>query len=148
MLLATSPKNSGLVLDMPAILSKVNVKYPCNLCCKPVAKNHRALCCDICDQWVHVKCNNVSPDDYELLKSSVSPWFCVKCIGCVFPGSTNLFDNALPSDSPNKLSPDDTTLNSDESLNDSVSNNDSSRAAFLNSVLLPEYLMMNLFFLH
>ena len=79
---------------MPPVLSKYNIAYPCNLCTKPVASNHRALCCDICDQWVHIKCNAVSPSDYELLKSSDSKWFCIKCIGEVFPRSTNLFSDS------------------------------------------------------
>ena len=114
---------------MPSILSKVNVKFPCNLCSKPVANNHRALCCDICDQWVHIKCNNVSPADYERLKSSESRWFCLKCIGCVFPRSTNLFDDVMPSSLP-----DDTTNLPPAGTNDG----DISKAAFLNSIFLPE----------
>ena len=30
------------------------VKYPCGMRGKPVAKNHRALCCDICIKWLHM----------------------------------------------------------------------------------------------
>ena len=124
---------------MPAILSKVSVKFPCNLCCKPVAKNHHAICCDICDQWVHIKCNNVSPADYELLKSSGSPWFCVKCIGCVFPRATNLFDDVMPSvsDDLDEVS-ESNSLNSSDTLTNSTPGDDSSKAVFLNSLLLPE----------
>ncbi len=29
-------------------------RYLCKLCSKPMRKNHRALCCDQCDQWVPV----------------------------------------------------------------------------------------------
>ena len=123
---------------MPATLSKLGVKFPCNVCCKPVAKNHRALCCDICDQWVHVKCNHVSPADYEKLKSSTSPWFCVKCIGCVFPRSSKLFDYAMPTtfqddDFDNSAT---SSYNSDTPPPDQNSSNDSSRASFLNSIFL------------
>ena len=88
---------------MPSILSKISVNFPCNLCCKPVAKNHRAICCDICDQWVHIKCNNVSPAAYELLTKSDSPWFCAKCIGFVFPFSPNLFHDSKPSEIPDNI---------------------------------------------
>ena len=118
---------------MPAVLSKINVQFPCNLCCKPVAKTHRALCCDICDQWVHIKCNNVSPSSYELLKSCSSPWFCVKCIGCIFPQSANLFDSAMPSASSDN---EDINSSSENSISESV--DDSTRAKFLNSLLLTD----------
>ena len=41
------------------------IKYPCGVCEKAVAKNHNALMCDICDKWVHIKCNCVSKDLYN-----------------------------------------------------------------------------------
>ena len=118
---------------MPFVLSKVHVKFPCNLCSKPVAKNHRALCCDICDQWVHIKCNNISPSDYELLKSSESKWFCVKCIGCIFPRASNLFNDGMPSSLP------DDADNADSSNSPPVDpeNSEASKAAFLNSLFVP-----------
>ena len=130
---------------MPAVLSKINVQFPCKLCCKPVAKNHRALCCDICDQWVHIKCNNVSPGDYELLKTSVSPWFCVKCIGCIFPGSSKLFDDAMPSsivdDAASDHDVDDDINCPPDDVPTPVTVDASARAAFLNSLFLPDPLI-------
>ena len=139
---------------MPAVLSKINVQFPCNLCCKPVAKNHRALCCDICDQWVHIKCNSVSPRDYELLKTSVSPWFCVRCVGCIFPRSSKLFNDAMPSsleDDSDHDDDSDSDSDSDSAYDDGAScpsshgaptshteDASSRRAAFLNSLFLPD----------
>ena len=32
------------------------IKFPCKICEKPVAQNHQAICCDVCDTWVHIKC--------------------------------------------------------------------------------------------
>ena len=55
------------------------------MCHKPVAINHRAVMCDRaeCQQWVHIKCGGITPEEYEELKNS-SPskktvWFCSVC---------------------------------------------------------------------
>ena len=31
--------------------------FPCSVCHQKVADSERALCCDACDQWVHVTCD-------------------------------------------------------------------------------------------
>ena len=33
--------------------------FPCGICAKAVAKNHNAVCCDICNLWVYIKCNSM-----------------------------------------------------------------------------------------
>ena len=55
------------------------VKYPCKICNKPVPRTHRALQCDECDQWVHIKCGDVSPIEYENLGKSSATWICHVC---------------------------------------------------------------------
>ena len=42
------------------------IKYPCTVCGRSVAKNHKALQCDYCDQWFHLKCNLI---DKKLMNS-------------------------------------------------------------------------------
>ena len=37
---------------------------PCGKCNRPVAKNHKAIQCDICDKWIHIKCNSLKNSDY------------------------------------------------------------------------------------
>ena len=54
-------------------------KYPCKICNKPVARTHRALQCDECDQWVHIKCGDISPIEYENLGKSSAAWICHVC---------------------------------------------------------------------
>ena len=49
------------------------MKFPCNICEKNVASNHNAICCDICNKWVHISYNNIS----RLQKDS-TPWYCLK----------------------------------------------------------------------
>ena len=41
----------------------------------PVAKNHKAVQCDLCDSWVHIACNNLTVYTYQKLKKDKSPWF-------------------------------------------------------------------------
>ena len=55
--------------------------YPCRICNKPVANNHKAIQCGICDHWVHIKCNKLSADQYEALTQDESQtWCCISCI--------------------------------------------------------------------
>ena len=41
------------------------IKYPCHTCHRPVANNHRAMGCENCGVWVHIKCGGVTPKQYE-----------------------------------------------------------------------------------
>ena len=55
-------------------------KYPCGICTQDIAKNYNAVCCDICNLWVHIKCNNITKFCYRKLQNSHNPWYCKKCI--------------------------------------------------------------------
>ena len=69
------------------------IKDPCVLCRKFVAKTHRALRCDICLGWVHIKCNNVSPATFsKYMDNKNDPliqikdnWYCLKCVNSNLP---------------------------------------------------------------
>ena len=63
----------------------MNIKFPCSVCCKPVANNHNAFCCDGCDRWVHIKCNFLNKYTYRKLQKDKSPWFCINCIKSQLP---------------------------------------------------------------
>ena len=68
-------------------------KYPCGMCERPVAKNHRGLECDECRSWVHIKCGDVAPKQYEsLLHKTHFTWICPKCSLPNF--SESFFDNS------------------------------------------------------
>ena len=60
-------------------------KFPCAQCNKNVGKRHRAVCCDICDKWIHIKCNLLNLNDYKRLQNDTSPFFCIKCTSSIFP---------------------------------------------------------------
>ena len=56
-------------------------KFPCRSCNKNVNENHKEIQCDICDIWIHIKCNFLNKNDYEYLQNSPnSPFYCIKCI--------------------------------------------------------------------
>ena len=61
------------------------IKFPCKICLKSVHSNHKAIQCDNCDNWIHIKCNKLESVDYELLKGKNLPWFCISCNECIFP---------------------------------------------------------------
>ena len=67
-------------------------KFPCSTCHKNVNKNHRAICCDLCDIWIHIKCNFLNLTDYTRLKNEKKPFYCINCIRNIFP-SSHLTDN-------------------------------------------------------
>ena len=55
------------------------VKYPCKICQKPVAKNHFAIKCDLCNTWVHIACNKITKQTYRILQNDQTQWFCIEC---------------------------------------------------------------------
>ena len=61
------------------------MKFPCNICEKNVASNHNAICCDICNKWVHIYYNNISRYCYRKLQKDSTPWYCKNCLKQVLP---------------------------------------------------------------
>ena len=61
--------------------------FPCRICLKNVRGNAKAVCCDICDQWVHINCNHISATKYkELMESEENEtFFCNPCINSELP---------------------------------------------------------------
>ena len=45
-----------------------------------VKTQDEALCCDLCNKWIHIKCNNLNDLDCEYLKSKDKTWHCKTCI--------------------------------------------------------------------
>jgi hypothetical protein len=41
------------------------IRYPCAICDRPVARNHYALQCDYCDQWIHINCDRIFREEYK-----------------------------------------------------------------------------------
>ena len=60
-------------------------KFPCKLCPKNVSDNDHAILCDLCQIWVHIKCNHLNYIDYKYLQGCNEPWYCLSCTTMHFP---------------------------------------------------------------
>ena len=69
-------------------------KFPCGICKKTVRANHNTVCCDICNKWVHISCNNITRYCYRKLQKDEMPWYCKICLGQAMLFS-NLTDHQL-----------------------------------------------------
>lgn len=60
---------------------------PCGICHKNIPDNHKSVFCDYCKFWVHIRCNDLSVQEYEELQREPEhiPWFCLKCTELIFP---------------------------------------------------------------
>jgi len=71
-----------------------SVSFPCGVCSLEVSDDYAAMCCDNCDQWIHVSCDtSLSMDEYNAMVSnpSTEPWFCYSCKGPITENTTNNF---------------------------------------------------------
>ena len=48
-------------------------KRPCKLYPKNVSDNDNALLCDLCQTWIHIKCNHLNYIDYKYLQDCNEP---------------------------------------------------------------------------
>jgi len=60
-------------------------EFPCSSCDKNVNNNHKALQCDICNQWIHLRCNYLDLTEYNRLKKCSLDWFCTNCLKEILP---------------------------------------------------------------
>ena len=58
-----------------------NGSTKCSVCQRTVARNHRAVSCDQCNLWCHIKCGGIHTSQYKHLQSSTeSSWSCHECL--------------------------------------------------------------------
>ena len=55
---------------------------------KAVANNHKAICCDICNKWIHISCNNLDRKTYIKLQCSNTTWYCISYLQEELPFNT------------------------------------------------------------
>ncbi|CAG2200390.1 unnamed protein product [Mytilus edulis] len=73
-------------------------KYPCTLCAKAVKSNQKALQCDECNEWTHIKCNGqINEKEYAMFqKHEHLSW---SCHNCLFTNvSTSFFNLSVGND--------------------------------------------------
>ena len=53
----------------------------CKICQKIVASNHRGILCDLCNNWVHAKCNQFEKSDFSKFQADENlQFFCSPCL--------------------------------------------------------------------
>ena len=60
-------------------------KFPCKICVKNVSENVKAVHCDLCEHWVHIKCNNLNYLHCRYLQNSNESWYYIECCSTIFP---------------------------------------------------------------
>ena len=63
-------------------------------CGKPVGKNHKAVCSDVCNKLVHIRCNNINTYIYRKLQKSDTSWYSKEYLKKLMPFS-NVTNNTL-----------------------------------------------------
>ena len=60
--------------------------YQCGICSKKVGHRHKAVLCDLCDCWNHIKCDEIDNKTYEALKKSndSEKYYCKLCRQNIF----------------------------------------------------------------
>ena len=74
--------------------------YRCKKCSLIINKKQNCICCDICDNWQHLKCTGLSLNRFKELGKTNDKWFCKSCFNETLPFSSldnkqfsNLFEN-------------------------------------------------------
>ena len=60
-------------------------KFHCKICAKNVHDRDKAVQCDLCELWIHIKCNNLNYLDYRYLQNCDESWYCIDCCSTIFP---------------------------------------------------------------
>ena len=68
------------------------VNFLCGVCHKNILNHQKAVLCNNCNHYVHVKCNDISASEFKELQKEPDDiaWFCKQCTTELFPfGSLN-----------------------------------------------------------
>ena len=116
----------------------MTIKFPCKICKKSVHSNHKSIQCDLCDNWIHLKCNKLNDTDYNSLKASNEPWYCISCTNIILPFGnltneqffciTRDIDFNFETTSNLQLHPPKNLQSLFNDFNDTLSNNDESNS--------------------
>ena len=67
-------------------MSNINhPKFACKICVKNGQDKDKAVQCDLCEVWIHIKCSNLNYLDYRYLQNCDESWYCIECCGRIFP---------------------------------------------------------------
>ena len=61
--------------------------FSCGICERSIGDKQPSLHCDLCNKWIHIKCNQINYIDYQYLSGCSNPWYCFPCNKKIFPFS-------------------------------------------------------------
>ena len=67
-------------------------RHFCSVCNRRVSDNQKALYCDICCTWVHLKCTLIDVEEYHRISNSNDDWYCTRCLEDIFPFNSTMDD--------------------------------------------------------
>ena len=50
-----------------------SIEFSCIVCMDNCIEDQEAICCDMCENWTHLKCINLSHKKFDLLSKSSLP---------------------------------------------------------------------------
>ena len=89
-LICSCRRSDRIYISLPSLpFPIIMIDYPCRVCYKAVKDRDRAIECDLCKTWLHLKCNNYDKNDYKFHQENpYEPFFCIKCCAENIPFST------------------------------------------------------------
>lgn len=94
---SNSTSTSSLHLIRLFISGDVNLNPgpgKCHICLKTIARNHRVLNCNDCNNRFHIKCGRVGPKEYKSYQ--LKDWICTACLLLNLPFTNNVnLDDSL-----------------------------------------------------
>ena len=70
------------------ISSNSSVTFTCKIFYTNIKDTDNAAQYNICQFWIHMKCNNQNHIDHKNLQGSNYPWFCISCCNEIFSFET------------------------------------------------------------
>ena len=67
-----------LIVERVKDANSVPSSNRCSICMESAHKNQKALLCCQCRNHIHIKCNDISPAEYESLRATTN-WTCIPC---------------------------------------------------------------------
>ena len=66
--------------NLQKLNSSSGIKFPCSICYKTVLANQKAIECDACSLWCHIKCDGTTIDLYkQIMENNELTWHCLVC---------------------------------------------------------------------
>ena len=81
------------------------IRSVCPFCEITVKARIKAIFCDQCNKWIHIKCNNLNDLEYEDLKIRDESWYCKACIQDILPFCSKKVNSNTSSDHLRSIDP-------------------------------------------